>query len=1206
MQDRNRSYLLTAIALVSVLALVLAYFAGVASGRKNATNTYLTLEAKNLARMVATFTLTPTASATSSPTATGTPLPTATPSATPTSTATPASAEEWATRFQTLATNGLNAVPITEFDGERALALLRRTAQEQLLLFVPVSYHELSAEPWAALVTPRTPDGKVLPVLFWREPNDRNRIRSQFLLQEFSGKGNALDYTTLVAGIDKGVLRSDAQGRGQVLLIERPGDKPLLPTYLLNQAQPADDFKLIWRSDQEPLWSIPTSGSQVNLVEVEGAALPDLDILAPIALQGDLRKQIGIPTIFVEQTPFARQWAMTRWTPAVGNDVAESAGDAIIGYRLASANLRSTPITALARLFELVRTGNVNDTTLYATRFDLFQQIANLEVDGPGIWVAVYLDADGQPVAGNDLTPNIRFFDNANRAHTYDAYFEQDDQGAYRLASLEPAQPYQTDLITPAPALPTFTVTPVRATVAPTTSITNTAATRAPISGTTNVTQTLDVTQTLNLSSAVAAAQNTAQSANSVLVATNTPLPPPTGTPTITPTPTVTPTPTITLTPTITNTPVPSATGTPTSTPPPTATPLPIPQIPADQAPPLTGVTFLREAARVRGGPNTDSITISSIENDAPVDIFGITEAGDWLLIRNKDVLGWLFRDLVTINGDSAGLPVYHADGTPLISPTATISPTPGAPTPVETPTPLVTPVIEAPTTEAVTENGPPPAPEAGELAMTVGGDKIPANPLLPLAVTTSDGRNLSIQVDKATVQMWGGLIGAVAAGWVPAPAELLWAGAQIYVTGQPASNDPKLFVATRVRIMGAPANLARAKVLTYPPLASAVSLDTAIGLIGSREQQGIYLLQDGGTVQQLWAKEQDAAWVSGDDTAGILISVPDVPTGINTFSWVRTDGSGLQLFAQPFFRIRGVAGDAYGGLWWIETAQASLDQWQLWHYDPAQAKIVLRLQAAGELFSTSSRIVKSSLTPVLLAARPELASAQNPTATVTLFLDTLDNASQELYKGVFRLSMQNNGDGRGALIGSPQLLLAPEDYRGPLQVSPDRGRLAYFYFNAQHASLTSGTIHPPNTVRLLTLEGRGASTIRAVYETENPVEFLAPNLSWQGNDRLYLALSRFAEGQVFGLDRFGVVAVQLPAPGSQSAGDIITSNYLLPDQQELRDFAPCRNGESTLLVIKAADGNLELARWDHTGKPKPLFALTPMLTRAFVCWRAP
>ncbi|MDQ3248667.1 MAG: hypothetical protein M3Q45_05600, partial [Chloroflexota bacterium] len=239
-----------------------------------------------------------------------------------------------------------------------------------------------------------------------------------------------------------------------------------------------------------------------------------------------------------------------------------------------------------------------------------------------------------------------------------------------------------------------------------------------------------------------------------------------------------------------------------------------------------------------------------------------------------------------------------------------------------------------------------------------------------------------------------------------------------------------------------------------------------------------------------------------------------------------------------------------------------------------------------------------------LLAARPDL--TQTDGSLVTLLLDTLDNATQEPYKGVFRLTVQSSGDGAGQVVDAPQLLLAPEDYRGPLQVSPDRGRLAYFYYNSEQPSLTVGQLRPPNSVRLLTLEGAGANTIRTVYQTETPFEFLAPNLAWQANDRLYLARSRFAEGQVFGLDRFGVVAVQLPAPGSQSAGQILASQYELPNQQKLRDFAACRSGESALMVIETADGTLQLARWDHAGTPRPLFGLTPILTRTFICWRAP
>ena len=43
-------------------------------------------------------------------------------------------------------------------------------------------------------------------------------------------------------------------------------------------------------------------------------------------------------------------------------------------------------------------------------------------------------------------------------------------------------------------------------------------------------------------------------------------------------------------------------------------------------------------------------------------------------------------------------------------------------------------------------------------------------------------------------------------------------------------------------------------------------------------------------------------------------------------FYEMRNDGSGLQFVAQPYRSISGVAGDAYGGLWWIETPDATID----------------------------------------------------------------------------------------------------------------------------------------------------------------------------------------------------------------------------------------------------------------------------------------
>ncbi len=238
MKVQNRTYFVGGVGIIVVAALVVVYFAGFASGRRNAAVGFLTIEAQQLIGMVATFTLTPAATVSPTPTATGTRLPTATPSATPTATTTPASPEEWADRFQALATTGLNAISIAEFDSSRAQALLQRIAQEQLLHFVPVSYHELAAEPWAAVAMPRTPDGKVLPMLFWREANDRNRIRSQFLLAQFSESPGAPDYSSLVAGIDKGVFRIDAQGRGHILLIERP-EPNCAPARLSLQPGPA-------------------------------------------------------------------------------------------------------------------------------------------------------------------------------------------------------------------------------------------------------------------------------------------------------------------------------------------------------------------------------------------------------------------------------------------------------------------------------------------------------------------------------------------------------------------------------------------------------------------------------------------------------------------------------------------------------------------------------------------------------------------------------------------------------------------------------------------------------------------------------------------------------------------------------------------------------------------------------------------------------
>ncbi len=113
-----------------------------------------------------------------------------------------------------------------------------------------------------------------------------------------------------------------------------------------------------------------------------------------------------------------------------------------------------------------------------------------------------------------------------------------------------------------------------------------------------------------------------------------------------------------------------------TPTPTPTEKPLPIPAIPPDAAAPLTGYMLLTETGRLRGGPSTEYIVIAALQNGTLVDIFGITEAGDWLLVRaatvedgRSGVLGWVSSQLVVPYGDYSAVPLYRADGTSVDAP---------------------------------------------------------------------------------------------------------------------------------------------------------------------------------------------------------------------------------------------------------------------------------------------------------------------------------------------------------------------------------------------------------------------------------------------------------------------------------------------------------------------------------------------------------
>ena len=301
-----------------------------------------------------------------------------------------------------------------------------------------------------------------------------------------------------------------------------------------------------------------------------------------------------------------------------------------------------------------------------------------------------------------------------------------------------------------------------------------------------------------------------------------------------------------------------------------------------------------------------------------------------------------------------------------------------------------------------------------------------------------------------------------------------------------------------------------RTKTLALPEIQSRGSADSAVGLLGSRQTPGVYLLSAMDVPNNYGNMRIPPPGSTAIPTPVLSCVSRPHPSGLNAFSWARNDGEGLQVFAQPYHNIQGVAGDAYGGLWWIETPQAGLDQWQLWHYDPAQNRDCAALTSKRRPVRKGRRQQhRAHACPVGRPARDPRRSVKRRRSSLTPW--TVHRLQP--YTGLYRLTVKTDETGAGQVTDGPLLLIEEGPYRGPLAVSPDLSRLAYFVYDAGHPSLTSGAVKPANTVNLLTLSGRGASIVRTAYTTETRFEFLSPDIAWQGNDRLLLARSRFADG---------------------------------------------------------------------------------------------
>jgi hypothetical protein len=485
---------------------------------------------------------------------------------------------------------------------------------------------------------------------------------------------------------------------------------------------------------------------------------------------------------------------------------------------------------------------------------------------------------------------------------------------------------------------------------------------------------------------------------------------------------------------------------------------------------------------------------------------------------------------------------------------------------------------------------------------LTMGGEQIPADPLAPLIASGGDGAPVILNVDQADVQLWSGVIGKPNGDWLPGQAEMLWPGSTVYASGTRsvgAAGDE--LTAHRIRIVGA-LQQERVQVEESPQLARSIAFGNAVSMVGNSQEEGVFLLTADGGLTELWSEAVEAHWVSGDDRAGMILSLPHSPTGRNGFIWVRTDGSGLRINAQPFFQVNGVAGDPFGGLWWIETPQTGVDLWQLWHWDPTMNEIVLRLQSDGAFFKSGGAQVGDALSPRLLAVK---LAQDGDNTLVDLIVDTLDPVTQTGRKGLFRVTLETDvqGDGRSRLVGAPRLLLPPGVYQEPLSFNQDQSRLAYLFFDPNQASLTAGQITPPNTVRLLTLDGADVNSIRTLYQSENRFEFLAPILEWTNDGALLAARSRFAVTGTTGLDIFG--AVRIPVVDVNVDSTPATS-LLLGSGQQLTSLSACRIQSAPLLAISAQGGALDYAVWDGVQLPRAVFSVPPHLTRIFACWRTP
>ena len=472
--------------------------------------------------------------------------------------------------------------------------------------------------------------------------------------------------------------------------------------------------------------------------------------------------------------------------------------------------------------------------------------------------------------------------------------------------------------------------------------------------------------------------------------------------------------------------------------------------------------------------------------------------------------------------------------------------------------------------------------PRAGEFVATVRGDAVATNVTESVPVRTANGEDLMLKIDPTAEQVliWNGILGASRGEWLSARSDFLWPGTQIYVTGQRADDGTNNVTVFSVRIIGLPPfqRVTRADV---PIFGTAWQSGQAVALLGKRGSSGIFLLQQDGTIVSIRETGQAALAVRGG-AEGFVIPDANTTADRNGFLYVQGDGKGLGIQAYPFYDVRGIAADERGDLWWIEAAQVGLAQWRLWHYDSRAQQIVLQVQASTSLLGgTASRTVK----PSLIAVLPDSGHGRS------LIIDTADPDAGNQFTGLYRIVLRGNG-------GLESMRLVRENiYRGPIQLNPNYSRLAHLAFDPQHPSLTAGFVRPANQLWVQDLPAAGiGSRGRLRAQTETRFEFFAPKLAWRDNDHLVLARTRFSPQNIFVLEMFGIMEVNL-----QKAIPTISS-YLYPPGNLVGDYAACADG--SVLFSVTADNRQRLETWNGEGQPQVLGLLPDQFDRVFLCWQ--